>query len=320
MTDKASNPPVEVDGLSKTFRVGFWRRRIEAVRDVSFKVDRGEIFGLVGPNGAGKTTTMKMMTGLVYPDEGRARLFGQRSTEVGGRRHLGYLPEEPYFYEHLTARELVHYYGALHGMRRNAVEDRMERLLELVGLSEARERPIRNFSKGMRQRAGIAQALVNDPDVVILDEPQSGLDPVGRREVRDLIVELREEGKTVLFSSHILVDVEAVCDRVAILNDGELVTVADLDELAAPENEIVEVEFDGVDSETVSKLDGVLEVQKSGRRRVASWPGTVDIRDAVVKLDDLGADIVRIDRRSRRLEEHFLEETGADLQPTSDLS
>ena len=222
---------VQIRKAKKTFRVGFFRRKVEAVRDVSFEVEKGEIFGIVGPNGAGKTTTLKMLTGLVRPESGTLLIDGQDVREVRTRRKLGYLPENPYFYEHLTIDELLRFYGQLYGLERAVLRRRVPELIERVGLVHARDRKISKYSKGMRQRAGLAQALIDDPELVILDEPQTGLDPFGRKDVRDLIFSLKEEGKTVLFSSHILPDVEAVCDRVVLINKGTVLEVGTLQEL-----------------------------------------------------------------------------------------
>ena len=228
-----THPVIEVSGLKKTFRLGLRRRRVEAVRDASFEVRPNEVFGIVGPNGAGKTTTIKILTGLIRQTGGEARMFGEPVSVIANRARLGYLPEGPYFYEHLKVKELLMYYGNLHGLRGRALSDRADALIVRVGLEHARGRPLKQFSKGMRQRAGLAQALINDPELVILDEPQSGLDPIGRREVRDLIFELKTQGKTVVFSSHILPDVEAVCDRVALMQGGVVREVSELDALVS---------------------------------------------------------------------------------------
>jgi ABC-2 type transport system ATP-binding protein len=312
MTD---SPVLSIDNLSKTFHVGFWRKKVEAVRDVSFDVHAEEIFGLVGPNGAGKTTTMKMITGLIYPDAGEVEVFGHSSLTTESRRKLGYLPEGPYFYEHLTAGELLRYYGHLHGMNGSRLDKRVDELLERVGLTDARDRPLRKFSKGMRQRAGIAQALINDPELVILDEPQSGLDPVGRKEVRDLIYELREQGKTVIFSSHILVDVEAVCDRVAILQDGELVEVADLEQWTKSGGQSIHIRVKGVGADRVRKSVGdVTRVETHSGELDLAFPGDIDLAAKISALEELGGNITGVQRSHRGLEEQFLADTGHSRQ------
>src|SRR5262249_25663881 len=209
---------------TKDYAIGFWRNRTYRALDrLTLNVDRGEIFGFLGPNGAGKTTTLKLLMQLVFPTSGRAELLGRPVGDLGAKRRIGYLPENPYFYDHLTAEELLQYFAALFGYSRGECRARAARLLDEVGIAGERRLQLRKFSKGMLQRVGIAQALINDPDLVIFDEPMSGLDPLGRREVRALILRLRDRGCTVFFSSHVLSDAEALCDRVAILAKGRLV-------------------------------------------------------------------------------------------------
>ena len=215
-----TTPVLEVEGLFKTFRVGFFRKRVDAVRGVRFDVREGEIFGLLGPNGAGKTTTLKVMMGLIAPTKGAIRIFGRSCAEPSARRDVGFLPENPYFHEYLTPRELLEFYGRLVGLGGGELRRQRDALIEQVGLADAATRPLRKFSKGMLQRIGIAQALIGDPKLLVFDEPMSGLDPIGRKFVADLIEDLHRRGKTILFSSHILSDVERLCDRVVILNRG----------------------------------------------------------------------------------------------------
>jgi ABC-2 type transport system ATP-binding protein len=219
---------LRADGLAKTFRVDFFRKPVQAVKQVSFEVHRGEVFGFLGPNGAGKTTTLKMLMGLVRPTRGRAEVLGRAVPDVEAQRRLGYLPESPYFYEYLTAEEFLDLVGALFDLPRPERRRRGDRLIARVGLEHARGRPLRKFSKGMLQRVGIAQALMGDPELVVLDEPMTGLDPLGRKEIRDLILELKHEGRTVFFSTHILPDVEMTCDRVAMIFGGQLRSVGPL--------------------------------------------------------------------------------------------
>jgi ABC-2 type transport system ATP-binding protein len=223
---------IEILGLEKTYAGGFWRKRPKlALKPLHLAVEEGEIFGFLGPNGAGKTTTLKMLMGLVFPTSGSARILGKEISDPHMKRQIGFLPEQPYFYDYLTARELLEYYGQLSGVPTKERSRKVAELLDRVGLRDAANVQLRKFSKGMLQRAGIAQAILHDPKVVFLDEPMSGLDPMGRREVRDVMEELKRAGKTVFFSTHILSDAEALCDRVAILHLGELRgvgTVADL--------------------------------------------------------------------------------------------
>jgi ABC-2 type transport system ATP-binding protein len=213
---------VRVDDLVKDFRVGLGVRRRRVLHGISFGVREGEIFGFVGPNGAGKTTTLKVLMGLIFASAGSARILGHDVRETAFRRQVGFLPENPYFYEFLTGREILRFYARLSGVARERVSSRVDMLLDWVGLAHAADARLRTYSKGMLQRVGIAQALVHDPRVVFLDEPMSGLDPIGRKEIRDLVLRLQEEGKTVFMNTHILSDVEAVCDRVAIIVKGRI--------------------------------------------------------------------------------------------------
>jgi ABC-2 type transport system ATP-binding protein len=222
---------VQTEQLSKVFRVGFWGRRVTAVDGLSLDVRRGEVFGFLGPNGAGKTTTIKMLMGLIYPSGGQALLFSRPVGDPVAKAKVGFLPESPYFYDYLTSREFLRFYGHLFGLWGTSLEKRVDELLDVVGMVYARDLQLRKFSKGMLQRVGIAQALINDPELVVLDEPMSGLDPIGRKEVRDLILRLKDSGKTVMFSSHILHDAELLCDRVAMILKGKLVASGQVSEL-----------------------------------------------------------------------------------------
>jgi ABC-2 type transport system ATP-binding protein len=227
-----SGPALATFDLTKDYSVGFWRKRpYRALDSLTLDVREGEVFGFLGPNGAGKTTTLKLLMQLVFPTSGRAEILGRPIGDIGVKRRIGYLPENPYFYDHLTAEELLMYFGALFGYSAADRRRRAARLLDQVGIAGERRLQLRKFSKGMLQRVGIAQALLNDPDLVIFDEPMSGLDPLGRRDVRALILELRDRGCTVFFSSHVLADAEALCSRVAILARGRLVTSGDLHEM-----------------------------------------------------------------------------------------
>src|SRR5678815_2064051 len=224
---------VEIENLTKDYEIGFWRKRkVRALDGLSLSVETGEIFGFLGANGAGKTTTLKLLMRLTFPTAGKARILGSDIDNVAMHQRIGYLPENPYFYDYLTAREFLEYCGEIFGLRAGERKKRTADLLARVRLDEKRwDSQLRKFSKGMLQRVGLAQSLVNDPEIVFLDEPMSGLDPVGRREVRDLIASLRDEGKTVFMCSHILSDIEVLCDRVAILKRGRLAQVGYLDEL-----------------------------------------------------------------------------------------
>lgn len=239
-------PAIEIVDLEKIYAAGFWRKHSKrALKPLSLEIAEGEIFGFLGPNGAGKTTTLKILMGLVFPTAGTARILGMELDDPRMKAQIGFLPEQPYFYDHLTARELLHYYGQLSGMEAKQLSRQVDAMLEQVKLTSSANVQLRKFSKGMLQRAGIAQAILHDPKVVFLDEPMSGLDPMGRREVRSLIEELKAHGKTVFFSTHILSDAEALCDRVGIIHQGELRGVGAVAQLTAGVHGKVEIVWQG---------------------------------------------------------------------------
>ncbi len=245
---------IEIENLTKDYEVGFWRKRkVRALDGLTLSVDGGQIFGFLGANGAGKTTTLKLLMRLIYPTSGKACILGTDINDVAMHARIGYLPENPYFYDYLTAREFLFYCAELFGCDKSKRKTRTEEVLELVRLDpKSWDRQLRKFSKGMLQRVGLAQALVNDPEVVFLDEPMSGLDPVGRRQVRDLIASLPALGKTVFMCSHILSDIEVLCDRAAILKGGKLAQVGRLEDLRQGESSRIEVIASGADPNTVS--------------------------------------------------------------------
>jgi ABC-2 type transport system ATP-binding protein len=248
---------IEILGLEKTYMVGFWRKRPKsALQPLHLTVEEGEIFGFLGPNGAGKTTTLKMLMGLVFPTAGTARILGREWTDPEVKAQIGFLPEQPYFYDYLTAHELLDYYGQLSGVPGKDRKRRVEEMLQRVGLTEVKGMQLRKFSKGMLQRVGIAQAILHNPKVVFFDEPMSGLDPLGRREVRDLIEQLKQEGRTVFFSTHILSDAEALCDRVAIIHKGELRGVGAVADLTSTVQGKVEVIWQGTQIPASMKVLG----------------------------------------------------------------
>src|SRR5246500_2641284 len=237
---------IEIAGLEKVYTVGFLRKKPrQALFPLHLSIEDGEIFGFLGPNGAGKTTTLKLLMGLVFPTSGSARILGREWTDPAIKAQIGFLPEQPYFYDYLTAHELLDYYGQLSGVPAKQRKQRIEEVLARVGLTDVKGMQLRKFSKGMLQRAGIAQAILHDPKVIFLDEPMSGLDPVGRREVRDLMEQLKHEGKTVFFSTHILSDAEALCDRVAIIHQGELRGVGAVADLTSSVHGKVEIVWQG---------------------------------------------------------------------------
>lgn len=253
----ATAPIVEASGLTKVFR-DFWRRpRVRAVDSIAFEIRRGEIFGLLGPNGSGKSTTIKMILGLLHKTSGRLSVFGRAPDDVAVKKHIGFLPEESYLYRFLDARETLDYYGKLFGLEASVRKRRTDELLQMVGLERVAHRPIGEYSKGMMRRIGIAQALVNDPEFLILDEPTSGLDPLGTRQVKDLLLDLKSRGKTILLSSHLLADVEDVCDRMVILYGGKVRAEGTSEQLLQDSGRSV-IETGRLDSEATAAVQSVL--------------------------------------------------------------
>src|SRR6201988_4553178 len=237
-------PTIETQNLTKEYPYGFLHlKRKTSLEDLTMQVEDGEVFGLLGPNGAGKSTTIKLLMGIIFPTAGSAQILGKPVSDVSMHRDIGYLPEQPYFYDYLTAAEVLDYFARFHGFSAAERKERVQKMLQRVGLETAGKIQLRKFSKGMLQRVGLAQAILHDPKLVILDEPMSGLDPVGRREVRDMIQQLRHEGKTVFFSTHILSDAEALCDRVGVIHQGELRGVGAIAELTSQTQGRIEIIF-----------------------------------------------------------------------------
>jgi ABC-2 type transport system ATP-binding protein len=317
--DKTMTAVVEIENLTKDYEVGFWRkRRVRALDGLSLTVEQGEVFGFLGANGAGKTTTMKLLMRLIYPTTGRARILGRDISDVSMHARIGYLTENPYFYDYLTAREFLDYCAELFGYDRRERKRRTEELLERVNLErKSWDKQLRKFSKGMLQRVGIAQAIVNDPEIVFLDEPMSGLDPIGRREVRDLIASLRANGTTVFLCSHILSDIEVLCDRVAILKRGRLVEQGRLEDLRgkAGDEHRVEITAAGADAETIEQnlkeLPGAsVTTTASGARIEVAGERDVDI--AIAALRRAGGRLVSVQPVRQSLEELFMREAGTE--------
>jgi ABC-2 type transport system ATP-binding protein len=298
---------IDVRGLSKTFHVGFFSRRVDAVKGVSFGVERGEIFGFLGPNGAGKTTTIKMLTGLISPSGGEAYLFGERVPSPRARERIGFLPENPYVYPYLTPREFVELSGQLSGMRGAALRARTMEVLGQVKIAYAADRQVRRLSKGMLQRTGLAAALVSDPEMLILDEPMSGLDPVGRKEVKDLIFEERDRGRTIFFSTHILSDVEAMCDRVAILREGKVVVSGALQKLLRGDVLRTEITLASADEPLREALRAKgLGVVVRPDVIVVDLEGEARVGEVLQAALAAGAQVVEVSRRRETLEDLFL--------------
>ncbi len=310
-----SNVAVRAENLSKTFRVGFWGKPVRAVQDVSFEVEKGEIFGLLGPNGAGKTTTIKMLLGFVRPSRGTAAVGGHPAGSIEARRRMGYLPENPALYEYLTGVEYLRYAGRLAGLERKEARERSALLLQEVGLADRADRPIRRFSKGMVQRLGLAQAMIGDPALLILDEPMSGLDPIGRKDVRDLILRFRGEGRTIVFSTHILSDVEMICDRVAILIDGRVTDCGKLSSLLDPGARVVEVAARDVSAALDSRLRsaGAQAVERDGSS-VYSFASEDAANQAVREIALGGGRIVAVQPHRYSLEELFVKRAAGSKE------
>ena len=298
---------VRVHGLVKDFRPGFGIRRKRALHGISFGVRQGEIFGFVGPNGAGKTTTLKVLMGLIRATAGEASVLGCDVRETQFRRHIGFLPENPYFYDFLTGREILSFYAKLSGVARARRGDRVAMLLDWVGLSDAADARLRTYSKGMLQRVGIAQALVHDPKVVFLDEPMSGLDPIGRKEIRDLILRLRTEGKTVFMNTHILSDVEMVCDRVAIIVAGRITYQGAIEDFLEGDEREVDAVVAGLPVDTAATLEGRFAAKLRGHG------DRIELRVAEKNVDEVlrlalgaGAEVLSLTPHRVSLESIFL--------------
>jgi ABC-2 type transport system ATP-binding protein len=300
-------PIIEIQNLTKDYEVGFWpKRKVRALDGLSLEVEQGQIFGFLGANGAGKTTTLKLLMRLIFPTGGSARILGCDISDVSMHARIGYLPENPYFYDYLTAREFLNYCGELFGG--NNIRARSEELLTRVNLDKKSwDRQLRKFSKGMLQRVGFAQAIVNDPEVVFLDEPMSGLDPVGRREVRDLIASLRDEGKTVFMCSHILSDIEVLCDNVAILKGGRVAHAGSLNDLRARETSAIEVIASDADAETLKanlSIDAEVTTTPSGVRIQITDEREVDA--VIAALRKVNGKLLSVQPVRQSLEELFM--------------
>lgn len=297
-----------IEGLTKKFRPGWpGLPSVIALAGLSLSVRQGEIYGFLGPNGAGKTVTLKILLGLMRPTSGSAELLGKPAGDVEVRRRIGFLPESPYFYDYLTAEEFLSFYGHLAGLARAHLGRRVTELLALVGLTEARTRQLREFSKGMLQRVGLAQALIHDPELVILDEPMSGLDPIGRKQVRDLILSLRDQGKTVFFSTHIIPDVEMICDRVGIVVKGKLLATGRVDELVSHgHTQSVEIVCEGIDAETVPDIrEASTRVLRQGRQCLVVLPGPKRLEEVLAAIRARSGTLVSVTPQKGSLEELF---------------
>ncbi len=310
------DPAIDVRDLRKTYRTPFARKKVEALRGVTFAVERGTIYGFVGPNGAGKTTTIRTLMGLIRPSGGTAKLLGHDLPSRKARFKIGFLPESPYFYDYLTVPELLDLVGRLFGLAHGERKKRADELIDRVGLGRARGQSLKKFSKGMLQRAGLAQSLMNDPELVVLDEPMSGLDPIGRKEVRDLILELRDRGKTVFFSSHILTDIEAIADDVAIIARGQLTAQGKPADLIQRTKLGVDVTVH-VTGDVDDLTEGATRVRRTGDELSLTLPADADVDAWLAKARDKGAKVVSVTPRHETLEELFLRQIASADQSSA---
>jgi len=304
-----STPAIEIENLSKEYPYGFLNLKKKiSLEDLSMRVDAGEVFGFLGPNGAGKTTTIKLLMRLIFPDGGTARILGKSIDDVSMHQEIGYLPEQPYFYDYLTAAELLDYFARFHGLTATDRQTRVQEMLKKVGLETAKKIQLRKYSKGMLQRVGLAQAILHDPQVVILDEPMSGLDPLGRREVRDIILELKKEGRTVLFSTHILSDAEMLCDRVGVIVGGKLRGVGTPGEMVGIKTQGIEILFEVAAGKNLPLL---AKATQTGERYRVQMPEE-ELYGAIEQLQAADARILAITQLKPTLEEFFMNLVEAD--------
>ena len=304
---------IEILGLHKTYLTGFWRKRPKiALHPLDLNVPEGEVFGYLGPNGAGKTTTLKLLMGLIFPSGGSARILGRDWRDPRGKAEIGFLPEQPYFYDYLTASELLHYYAQISGVPAGDRAKRVHASLQRVGLTDQGRVQLRKYSKGMLQRVGIAQAIIHDPKLVFLDEPMSGLDPIGRREVRDLIQALKDEGKTVFFSTHILSDAEALCDRVAVINGGQVRGVGIVQDLLARFSGKVDIIWDG--AAALHALASIAQETHATGETVRATVPQANLDAAIDAIRRAGGRLLSVTPVRASLEDFFLEKL-ADKTP-----
>ena len=304
-----STPAIEIEHLSKEYPYGFLNLKKKiSLEDLSMRVDSGEVFGFLGPNGAGKSTTIKLLMRLIFPDGGSARILGKSIDDVAMHQEIGYLPEQPYFYDYLTAAELLDYFARFHRLTATDRQTRVENMLKKVGLETAKKIQLRKYSKGMLQRVGLAQAILHDPQVVILDEPMSGLDPLGRREVRDIILELKKEGRTVLFSTHILSDAEMLCDRVGVIVGGKLRGVGTPEEMVGIKTQGMEILFEVAEGKNLPLL---AKATRTGERYRVQMPEE-ELYGAIEQLRAAGARILSVAQIKPTLEDFFMNLVEAD--------
>lgn len=310
---------IRTENLTKIYDVG-WGRQHVGIDNLSLEVEQGKIFGLVGPNGSGKTTTLKLLLGLIFPTSGSGEVLGQPMGSAIAKARVGYLPEGPYFYEHLNAPELLRMYGSMFGLGGEVLEKRIRELLELVDMWERRDYRVANYSRGMRQRVGVAQALINDPDLLFFDEPTSGLDPIGAKDIREVVLELRKRGKTVFLCSHLLKEMEPLCDDIAILARGQLIIQGSVDKLLARDTANYRVEAMDLDDETLAALKerstDLMWLDDAVRALFADRQSAFD---AAAMIEDRGAHLLTVGPDRRTLEEVFIEAVGEESNDETDL-
>src|SRR3989337_200615 len=310
---RGSDVVIKTANLTKVFKVGFRRKSVAALKGLNLEVNEGEIFGFLGANGAVKTTTIKILMGLIYPTAGKAWILNKEAADVEVKNCIGFLPEQPYFYDYLTSREFLLFYGQLFGLAGDELRARMNNLLSLVGLEDASDLQLRKFSKGMLQRIGIAQALRNQPDLIVLDEPMSGLDPIGRKEIRDIILRLKEDGKTVFFSTHIIPDVEMICDRVGILMKGELINVGRSDEIMDARVKYVDIIARNVSRESLAHIEAMgSSVYETGEHVSLKVQDEYNVDAILQVIRDGKGRVVSVIPQRETLEEYFMKKIGGN--------
>ena len=300
---------IEIDNLTKSYPVGFWKKHFRpALKGLTLNVERGETFGFIGPNGAGKTTTLKLLMGIIFPTAGSAHILGKDIADAEIKKKIGFLPEQPYFYDYLNPSELLDYYASLSGVSATERKKRIPELLERVGLADSARKQLRKFSKGMLQRVGIAQAIIHDPEVIFLDEPMSGLDPIGRHEIREMIQGLKDAGKTIFFSTHILSDVEALCDRVAVVHKGELRGIGVMNELRSSTGGKTEVIWEG--SGSVPRVAQLLMESHVTGDLVRATVASENLDKLLERLREHQGRLISVTPLHGTLEQYFLSRTS----------
>lgn len=303
---------IEIKNLSKKYKIGFWQKEIIALNGIDLSIKNGEIFGFLGPNGAGKTTTIKIITGLLHPDSGSVSIFGTQLPDVSIMERVGYLPEHPFFYLHLTGYELMDFFARIFSVPVDMRARRIDKLLEIVGLARFKNLRISKYSKGMVQRLGIAQALINDPDLLIFDEPMEGLDPMGRKDVKTIMLDLKKEGKTIFFSTHILPDVETVCDRIGIIISGNIIKEGNIDELLRDSISSYILTVSGVNEEIIMQMKKATSITKSDEHARLVFVNIEDCNDAIRITQENGGEVISLLPEAKKLEDYFMDVVRGD--------